>query len=170
MKPSPPPHHIEQSGEHPGSNASISALLGQREQWHASTAALSGGFRQLLLRYISRMGKKGSEREETLLLDHLVSNPRCAVTQVLSGALTRCVLVPSNFLDNHCRSTTAAPKIFHLLRTSGCHSAPQEPHVPFGSLALWNYQGRWSVSSLPVLCERVIGRCFLWDFCPYPDS
>lgn len=121
---------------------------------------------------ISRVGKrqKGSECEAALLLDHLVSNPRCAVTRVLSDALLRCVLILSDFLESHCRSTTAAPKVCHLLRTSGCHSAPQELRVPFGSLALWNYQGRWSVWSLPVLCERVIGRCFLWDFCPYPDS
>lgn len=131
---------------------------------------LSGGFCHLPVQYISRMGKKGSEHEETLLLDHLVSNPRCAVTQVISVALIRTHLILSNFFDNCCRSTTAAPKIFHLLRTSGCHSAPQELHIRFGSLALWNYQGRWFVSSLPVLCERVIGRRFLWDFCPYPDS
>ena len=116
-------------------------------------AALSGGFRQLPLWYISRMGKKGFEREETLLLDHLVWNTWCTVAQVCSGPLVRCVLIVRNFLGKCCRSATAAPNIFHLLRTSGCCSASQEHHVPFGSLALWNYQGRWSVSLIPVLCE-----------------
>lgn len=153
MKPSPPPRHIQQSGEHPWSNSSISAVLSQREQWRASMAAL-WWLLSLACPIYQQNGQKGlSEHEETLLLDHLVSNPRCAVTHIISVALTRTHLILSNFFDNCCRSTRAAPKIFHLLRTSGCHSAPQELHVHFGSLALWNYQGRWSVTLLRVLCK-----------------
>lgn len=95
-------------------------MQAQQLSWVASSVSLQ---------YISRMGKKGSECEETAV------GPPCLksqgiVTQGLSGAPMRCVLILSGFLDNHCRSTKdfPSPQDFRLpLSSSGTPCPFRQP-------------------------------------------
>lgn len=165
MKSSPPPHHIQRSGEHPGSNSSTVAVLGQRELSSLlpcpSVSCLSG----ILAEWAKR--------------DPSVKKLCCWTTfSQIPGALSLLsflVLLWGVFLYwvISWRIVAGAQQQHQRFSIfSGLQAAAQLLRNSKSLLAAWHsgVTERGGLSSLPVLRERVVGRRFLWDFCPYPDN